>query len=62
MFHAHLNITCLRNKSDSLTKLVLGYVGVLMTSETKLDSSFSTGQFIINSYGELFRTNHNSQE
>ena len=32
-----------------------------MILETKLDSSFPTGQFLINGYSKLFRINRNSQ-
>ena len=41
--YAHLIITSLRNKSDSL-----GNVDILMFSEKMFNSSFPTGQFIIN--------------
>ena len=43
----HLNINSLRNKFDFLVTQVKGYVDILMISETKLDESFPTGQFLI---------------
>ena len=43
----HLNINSLRNKFDFLVTQVKGYIDILMISETKLDESFPTGQFLI---------------
>ena len=58
---ARLNINSLRNKFDYLIKQITGNIGILMISETKLDSSFPTGQFLINGYSELFRIDRKSQ-
>ena len=58
---ARLNINSLRNKFDYLIKQITGNIGILMISETKLDSSFPTGQFLINGYSEPFRIDRNSQ-
>ena len=43
----HLNINSLRNKFDFLVTQVKVYIDILMISETKLDESFPTGQFLI---------------
>ena len=51
----HLNINSLRNKFDALTQQIKGNVDILMLSETKLDSSFPEGQFLISGYGAPYR-------
>ena len=45
---AHLNINSLKNKFDYLIEKITGNIDILMISETKLDNSFPTGQFLIN--------------
>ena len=47
---AHLNINSVGNKFDFLVDKIKGNIDVLMISETKLDDSFSTGQFLINGF------------
>ena len=42
---SHININSIRNKLDSLFEFTYGLVNFLAVSETKLDSSFPTGQF-----------------
>ena len=42
---AQLNIISLRNKFDSLVEILHSNVEILLTSETKIDSSFPTVQF-----------------
>ena len=44
---AHLNINSLRNRFDALVDHIKRNVGILVISETKLDESFSEGQFEI---------------
>ena len=39
----------------------MGNIDILLISETKLDSSFPTGQFLSNGYSEPFRIDQNSQ-
>ena len=51
----HLNINSLRNKFDALTQQIIGNVDILMLSETKLDSSFPEGQFLIPGYCAPYR-------
>ena len=58
---AHLHINSLRNKSDYLIEQITGNIDILMILETKLDSSFPTGQFLVNGYSEPFRIDQNSQ-
>ena len=42
---ARLNISSLRNNFDALVEQVSGNVDLLVLSETKIDKSFSEGQF-----------------
>ena len=56
-----ININSLRNNSDYFIEQITRNIDILMISETKLDSSFPTGQFLINGYSEPFRNDRNSQ-
>ena len=44
---AHLNISSIRNKFDSLSFMIKNNVDILLISETKLDDPFSSSQFNI---------------
>ena len=44
----HLNINSIRNKFEMLSMSVAQCVAILMFSETKLDSTFPSIQFLIN--------------
>ena len=57
---AHLNINSLRNKFDYLIEQIMGNIYILVISETKLDSSFPAGQFLINDCSEPFRIDRKS--
>ena len=52
---AHLNINSIRNKFDMLADLVSGKVDILLISETKIDGSFPTAQFLIPGFSEPYR-------
>ena len=52
---AHLNINSLRNKFEFLISLIKDNTDFLMISETKLDQSFPTNQFMINGFSAPFR-------
>ena len=56
---AHLNINSLRNKFDNLVDQIKGNVDILVISETKLDASFSVGQFKIPGFKTPFRRDRN---
>ena len=58
---AHLNINSLRNKFEFLISLIKNNVYVLMISETKLDESFPTSQFMINGFSAPFRFDRNDK-
>ena len=47
MIIAQLNINPLRNKFDSLVRMLHNNLDILLISETKIDSSFPTAQFQI---------------
>ena len=52
-------LLCL-NKFESVVKDIGSNVDSLMLSETKLDHSFSKGQFLIKGFGDPFRIDGNS--
>ena len=56
---AHLNIDSLRNKFDGLISQTTGSINILMISKTKLDESIPIGQFVIESFGLLYRVDWN---
>ena len=56
---AHLNINFVRNKIDLLSDIIKNNIGILIISETKLDSSFPNGQFQIHGYSESYRFDRN---
>ena len=58
---AHLNTNSLRNKFEFLISLIKDNIDVLMISETKLDESFPTSQFMINSFSAPFRLDRNDK-
>ena len=48
-----------RNKFDLLGDIIKNNIDILMISETKLDSSFTNGQFQIHGYSEPYRLGRN---
>ena len=59
---AHLNLNSLRNKFEFLISLIKDNIDVLMISETKLDESFPTSQFIINGFSAPFCLDQNDKD
>ena len=57
----HLNINSIRNKFEMLSMSVAQYVDILMLSETKLDSTFPSIQFLINGFSVPHRLDQNSK-
>ena len=59
---AHLNVNSLRNELEFLKeqKQIQDNIDILMISETKIDTSFSIGQFLLNSYSTPFRLDCNA--
>ena len=57
----HLNINSIRNKFETLSLPVAQYVDILVLSETKLDSTFPSNQFLINGFSVPHRFDRNSK-
>ena len=55
----NINIKSLPNKFEQLKDLVLKHIDVLVITETKLDDSFPTSQFLIKGLAEPFRLDRN---
>ena len=51
----HLNINSVRNKMYLLGDLIKDKVDIMLISETKLDSTFPTSQFVLQGYSSPFR-------
>ena len=58
---AHININSIRNKIEFLSEGVIGHIDILMASETKIDDSFSTSQFVISGFSTPFRLDRNAK-
>ena len=56
-----ININLIRTKFDDLVMGVRGIIDILMISETQLDASFPTSQFLINGYTSLYRLDRNGK-
>ena len=52
---SHIDINSIRNKLDSLFEFTYSLVNFLAVSETKLDSSFPTGQFSLPGFRTTYR-------
>ena len=57
----HLNINSIRNKFDELVVILNNTIDILVISETKIDDSFPTNQFMIPGYQKPFRLDRNDQ-
>ena len=55
----NLNINSISNKFDQLKLFVQGKVDIMIITETKLDSTFPTSQFVIDGYSEPYRFDRN---
>ena len=51
----NLNINSIRNKVDILSYMIGNNIDIRMISESKLDDTFTTSQFVIDSFTEPFR-------
>ena len=56
----HLNINPLRNKFEALQFIINRNLDIIRLSETKLDGSFPSAQFILKNFGILYRLDRNS--
>ena len=57
---AHLNINSIRNKFEALSSFVTDNIDILLISETKIDSTFPDGQFLITGFSTPFRKDRNA--
>ena len=55
----NININSLPNKFEQLKELVIKHIDDLVISETKLDDSFPTSQFLMKGFAEPFRLDRN---
>ena len=55
----HLNVSSLRNKFEMIEELIKDKIDIFLISETKLDSSFPSWQFVIKGYSSPFRLDRN---
>ena len=55
----HLNVNSLRNKFEMLEELIKDKIDIFLVSETRLDSSFPSGKFVIKGYSTPFRLDRN---
>ena len=58
---AHLNINSIRSKFEFLKELISNNIDILLISETKLDETFPTGQFLMNGYQSPLRFDRNDK-
>ena len=55
----NLNINTINNKFEQLKYIIKNNIDVLIVTETKLDSSFPSGQFLIDGFAKPFRRDRN---
>ena len=55
----NLNTNLISNKFDQLKLFVQGKVNILIVTETKLDSTFPTSQFMIDGFSEPYCSGRN---
>ena len=55
----HININSIRNKFEILMQQITNNTDILMISETKLDTSFLEGQFLIPGFSSPYRFDKN---
>ena len=55
-----LNINSLRNKIDALKTIISGKLDILVITESKLDNTFPTNQFLIDGFSVPFRLDRDS--
>ena len=57
----HLNINTIRNKFELLSFLIGAKVDILSISETKIDGTFPTSQFLMSGYSNVYRLDWNDK-
>ena len=54
---SYINTNSVRNKFTDFSEMVGDYIDILVISETKIDSSFPTSQFVIDGFKSPYRLN-----
>ena len=57
----HLNINSIQNKFEALKFIIGNNIDILLISETKLDDSFPSAQFLIKGFSAPYRFDRNSK-
>ena len=57
----HLNINSIRNKFEALKFIIGNNIDILLISETKLDDSFLSAQFLIKGFSAPYTFDRNSK-
>ena len=57
----HLNVNSIRNKFEALKFIIDNNIDILLISETKLDDSFPSAQFLIKGFSAPYRFDRNSK-
>ena len=57
----HLNINSIRYKFELLSYLIDGKVDIFLISETKIDGTFPTSQFLMSGYSNVYRLDRNDK-
>ena len=57
----HLNIISIRYKFELLSYLIDGKVDIFLISETKIDGTFPTSQFLMSGYSNVYRLDRNDK-
>ena len=57
---AQININSIRSKFELLVPQIASHIDVLMISETKIDESFPTSQFLVDGFSSPYRLDRNS--
>ena len=55
----YLNINSIRYKFDALRDIIAANIDILLVAETKIDSSFPKGQFLIDGFAAPYRLDRN---
>ena len=58
----YLNTNSIRNKLTNLQELIKRNIGVVIIAETKIHTTFTTAQFLLNNYQQLFRLYINNKD
>ena len=55
MIIGNLNINSFSNKFEQMKDIVMQHIDILVLTETKLDDTFPTAQFLVNGFSEPCR-------